>query len=52
MGLYMLETIEKRTRATYGHAMMKNVVTGDLEDYMPSYFLAETCNNLFYYPDC
>merc|ERR1740124_30699 len=41
MGLYMLETIEKRMTAAYGYAMLKNVLTGEQEDYMPSYFLAE-----------
>eukprot|EP00494_Astrolonche_serrata_P034343 UN34612 len=47
MGLYILDTLEKRTVAEYGHATLKNVITGDLEDYMPSYFLAETCKYLY-----
>jgi len=42
MGVTMLRTIQNRTRAQYGYAMMQNVITGELADYMPSYFLAET----------
>lgn len=47
MGLYMLDTIERRSKSKYGFAMIRNVVTGELEDYMPSFFLAETCKYLY-----
>ncbi|ETO22061.1 glycoside hydrolase family 47 protein, partial [Reticulomyxa filosa] len=49
MGYEMLQDIYRRTRVSYGHTILENVVSGELGDYMPSYFLAETCKFCFFF---
>jgi hypothetical protein len=44
---HFLESLEKHTSATCGNAIVKNINTMELEDSLPSYFLAETCKYLF-----
>ncbi len=46
MGYQMLETLENRTKSRFGYSILNNVVNGEKGDYMPSYFLAETCKYL------
>lgn len=46
LGYEILKSIQNRTRAQFGYTILNNVVTGEQGDYMPSYFLAETCKYL------
>ena len=46
LGYEILKSIQNRTRAQFGYIILNNVVTGEQGDYMPSYFLAETCKYL------
>jgi len=41
-GASFLESLAKHTGTSCGHATVKNVATLELEDTMPSFFLAET----------
>jgi len=43
MGAYIMKSLNQNTRVEKGFASIKNVETGELEDRMPSFFLAETC---------
>ena len=46
-GQAVLESLQRFTATTCGHAQVKNVATLELEDTMPSFFLAETTKYLF-----
>ena len=46
LGYEILKSIQNRTKTTFGYTILTNVITGDKGDYMPSYFLAETCKYL------
>merc|ERR1719319_1230936 len=46
MGRVMMNTIQNRTRVKYGYSVLRDVITGAKDDYMPSYFLAETLKYL------
>jgi mannosidase alpha-like ER degradation enhancer 2 len=47
MGRAFLEAIVARCRTDDGYAILKNVVTGERGDLMPSFFFAETLKYLF-----
>lgn len=47
MGRTFFESIVARCRTDAGYATLKNVVTGEKGDLMPSYFLAETLKYLY-----
>ena len=42
-----MDSLDRYTRVPGGFASVKNVVTGEKEDHMHSYFLAEACKYLF-----
>ena len=47
IGEYMFWSLSNRTRVANGFASVRDVATGELEDRMPSFFLAETCKFAF-----
>lgn len=47
LGSQILNAIENRCRVKCGYASLKNVVTGELEDRMDSFLLAETLKYLY-----
>jgi mannosidase alpha-like ER degradation enhancer 2 len=47
MGRTFFESLVARCRTDAGYTTLKNVVTGEKGDLMPSYFLAETLKYLY-----
>ena len=43
MGELIYHSLQNITRVPHGYASVRNVATGELEDRMTSFFLAETC---------
>ncbi len=46
-GVLFLESLERFTRTECGYATVTNVLTFELTDLMPSFFLSETCKYLY-----
>jgi len=47
VGKDIYKSLESVTRVANGYASVRNVGTGELEDRMTSFFLAETCKYLY-----
>lgn len=47
MGEAVISSLNTVSRVQHGYASVKNVLTGELEDHMHSFFLAESCKYLW-----